>query len=85
MDTESNTSRSLTLALQDLCPMFNNVVFRQIIESYIKQARDFLTGPKRKSDKLLKPPNRNIYYSNSCLKYYYFCHQYKDYFEAVST
>lgn len=55
VDTGSTTSRLLALAIQESSHAPKNVLFRQIIKSCIKQARDYSIGPRGKSDRSLKP------------------------------
>lgn len=54
-------------------PTPSNVIFRQFMETYIKQAKNQASAsPKNNFDKSLNPWKPDIYYSNLYMECYYF-------------
>lgn len=53
--------------------VFTNVFYRQLIETYIKQIRDYiLVIPRKNTDKPLQLQFLDLYYVYSYIQYYYF-------------
>lgn len=85
LDTRSIISKFRSLASQDPSLTLNNILFRQIIKSYIKQAWNYPTDLKGKFDGLFKLQTPDLYDGNSHLEYYNFYYQYKDHFETTGV
>ncbi len=63
-----------------------NVLFQQLIETCIEQARDQVPArPRDESDRPLKPRNPDLYYGNSHMECYLFCQQCEDHFETAGA
>lgn len=67
-------------------PTPTNVLFRQLIKTYIKQAQDqILADPRDNINRFSKPKNLGLYYGNSHIKSYYFYQHCKDYFKTAGA
>ena len=68
----------------------NNNLFQEFIKIFIKKiqapaAPATLVEVRNNADRPFKPRNSDLYYSHLHIEYYYFCQQYKDYFEVAKS
>lgn len=68
--------------------MYTNVnlqrINKLILELFIKSQK-YAKANFALRDKVLKAWNLDLYYDSSHIEYYYFCRQYKDYFDTANV